>query len=123
MAEQSKIMLAQYQANLQVPKVQVMNCGNRVSRWRCPPDGFVKINFDGVMFNESNMSGIGVVIRDNNGAILASCSEKLPQAYKVDEIGALATLKALSFACELGFQSAILEGDSWSDSSIEVRGA
>ena len=39
--------------------------------------GFVKVNFDGVVFGELNKSGVGVVIRDNNGAVLASCSEKL----------------------------------------------
>ena len=52
------------------------------------------------------------MIKDNNGAILASCSEKITQAHKADEIEALAALKALSFAHELGFRSAILEGDS-----------
>ena len=53
-----------------------------------------------------------MVIRDSNGAVLASCSQKIPQAYKVEEIEALAALKALSSALELGFQSAILESDS-----------
>ena len=72
----------------------------------------MKINFDGAVFGASNMSNIGVVIRDSNGAILASCSQKIPQAYKAEEIEALAALKALSFAFELGFRSAILEGDS-----------
>ena len=105
-------MLAQYQANLQVPEVQVVNSGNGGLRRRCPQAGFVKINFDGAVFSEPNMSGIGVVTKDNNGVVLASCSEKLPQAYKADEIKALAALKALSFAYELGFRSAILEGDS-----------
>ena len=37
---------------------------------------------------------------------------KIPQAYKVEEIKVLVALKALSFAFELGFRSAILEGDS-----------
>ena len=72
----------------------------------------MKINFDGVVFGASNMSGIGVVIRDSNGAILASCSQKIPQACKAEEIEVLSALKALSFAFELGFRSAILEGDS-----------
>ena len=72
----------------------------------------MKINFDGAVFGASNMSNIGVVIRDSNGAILASYSQKIPQAYKAEEIEALAALKALSFAFELGFRSAILEGDS-----------
>ena len=32
----------------------------------------MKINFDGVVFGESNMSSIGVMIQDSNGAVLAS---------------------------------------------------
>ena len=81
-------------------------------RWSCPPSELVKINFDGVVFGASNMFGIGVVIRDSNGDVLTSCSQKIPQAYKVEEIEALAAFKALSFAFVLGFSSAILEGDS-----------
>ena len=53
-----------------------------------------------------------MVIRDNNGAVLASCLEKLHQAYKPEEVEALAALKAVTLACDLGFRKAILEGDS-----------
>ena len=55
-----------------------------------------------------------MVIRDNNGAVLASCLEKLHQAYKPEEVEALAALKAVTLACDLGFRKAILEGDSLS---------
>ena len=94
------------------PKCPGITNGSGGMRWRCPPAGLVKINFDGAVFGASNMFGIGVVIWDSNGAVLASCSQKIPQSYKVEEIEALAALKALSFAFELGFRSAILEGDS-----------
>ena len=53
-----------------------------------------------------------MVIQDNNGVVLASCSKKIHQAYKPDEVEALAALKAVTFAHELGFRNAILEGDS-----------
>ena len=41
-----------------------------------------------------------------------SFSQKIPRAYKAEEIEALAALNALSFAFELGFHSTILKGDS-----------
>ena len=113
-AKQAKQMLAQFRANLQITKVQVTDSSNGGSRWRSPQDGLVKINFDGAVFSESNKSKIGVVILDNNGAVLASCSKKIHQAYKPKEIEVLVALKAMSFALELGFRSAILEGDSLS---------
>ena len=70
------------------------------------------MNFDGAVFGELNKSSVGVVIRDNNGAVLASCSKKLSQAYKAKETETLAALKALMFTHELGFHRIILEGDT-----------
>ena len=58
------------------------------------------------------MSGIGAIIRNHDAAVMASCAEKLNQTYKVEEIEALAALKALQLANDLGFQNVILEGDS-----------
>ena len=75
-AEQSKLMLEQYRPNLQVIEVQVSN-GNGGTRSQTSTAGFVKINFNGAIFRDSNMSGIGVVIRDNNRAVLASCLKKI----------------------------------------------
>ena len=59
--------------------------------WRVPLASFVKINFDGTVFDDTNMSGVGVVIRDSYGEVLASCSEKISQAYEAEVTEALAT--------------------------------
>ena len=111
-ADRAKELLAQYRVILQVPKVQIVHSGSGGLRWKCPQAGLIKINFDGAVCSKANMSGVGAVIKHDKGAILASCSEKIPQAYNADEIEALAARKALSFAADLGVQSAILEGDS-----------
>ena len=66
----------------------------------------------GHLIDEAKMSGIGVGIRESNGAVLAYFSQKIPPAYKAEEIKALVALNALSFAFELGFRSIILKGDS-----------
>ena len=66
----------------------------------------------GHLIDEAKISGIGVGIWESNGAILASFSQKIPQAYKAEVIEALAALNALSFAFELGFRSTILKSDS-----------
>nr|POF04430.1 hypothetical protein CFP56_32043 [Quercus suber] len=71
-----------------------------------------RANTEASIFGELNKSGVGVVIRDNNGVVLASCSEKMSQVYKAEETEALAAQKALMFAHELGFQRVILEGDA-----------
>nr|XP_023923041.1 uncharacterized protein LOC112034451 [Quercus suber] len=111
-AEQAKQKLNQFKADWRNPGVMVTDRTVGSSNWLCPQDGWVKANFDGAVFSEFNQSGVGVVIKDKNGAVMASCSEKILHAYKPDEVEALAALKAASLARDLGFQNVILEGDS-----------
>lgn len=111
-AAQSRAKLEQYRADIQGSEVQVGSNGSGGNSWRVPQAGFVKVNFDGAIFGDSRLSGVGVVIKDSNGAVLASCAEKIGQVYKAEETEALAALKALTFAHELGFQNVVLEGDA-----------
>ena len=76
------------------------------AKWIC------KVNFDGANAEASRLSGVGVAIRDLEGAVLASCAEKFNQPFKAKDTEALAAMKALSFAHELGFQNIVLEGDA-----------
>ena len=75
--------------------MQLGSSGIRGTRWRPPQASFVKINFNGAVFDSSHSSGVGTVIRNHNGAVMAPCAEKLNQAYKAGGIEALAALKAL----------------------------
>ena len=56
--------------------------------------------------------GIGVVIRDNRGLVIASCSKVVHQVLGVCDVEAMATTWALSFAFDVGVKQAVLEGDS-----------
>lgn len=55
--------------------------------------------------------GIGVVIRNNLGLVIASCSQKLSQPYSGENIEALVAAKAFSFASKIGISKVVLEGD------------
>nr|XP_023913022.1 uncharacterized protein LOC112024645 [Quercus suber] len=81
-------------------------------RWKPPPADLVKINFDGATCSGTNKSGLGVVIRDSMGQVLASCSKVVNQAHSSSEVEAMAAGLVLSFAAELGVKNAVLEGDS-----------
>ncbi|XP_075636673.1 uncharacterized protein LOC142608901 [Castanea sativa] len=83
----------------------------RIVRWQPPPQGMIKINFDGSTSAKDQASSIGVVLRDENGSVLASLAQQLPQLYTPLIIEAKAALRALQFAAELGFNQVILEGD------------
>ena len=71
----------------------------------------VKINFDGALFSKEQKSGIGVVVRDAQGEVLASQSRTLSHVYSPFEVKGMATTSALQLASELGFQEVTLEGD------------
>ena len=72
----------------------------------------MKIYFDGAVFSSDNRFGICVVIRNSIGLFIASCSQNLPHAYSSDEVEALTSAKALSFAVEIGITKVVLEANS-----------
>ena len=72
----------------------------------------MKINYDNATFKDQKKSGIGVVIRDENGMVLALMAKHLQQLYMALEIEAMAASTALTFATQVGFHRGILELDS-----------
>ncbi|KAL4643893.1 hypothetical protein ACB092_02G124200 [Castanea dentata] len=67
-----------------------------------PPLHGYKINFDGAIFEKENVAGLGVVIRNHEGLVMAS----------LFEVKALVVGRAVEFALELGFDNIFLE-DLW----------
>ncbi|KAL0005066.1 hypothetical protein SO802_012627 [Lithocarpus litseifolius] len=46
-------------------------------KWQPPPKDTYKINYDGAVFSKSEEAGIGVVIRNERGEMMASLAEKV----------------------------------------------
>ena len=61
-------------ANMVQQSQALVSSTSRVS-WIPPPANSLKINFDGALFKDINKSGLGVVIRNDLGQVLASLSE------------------------------------------------
>ncbi|XP_065620311.1 uncharacterized protein LOC136063608 [Quercus suber] len=80
--------------------------------WIPPPANSLKINFDGALFKDINKAGLGVVIRNDHGQVIASLSEQIQMPFSSDLVEALAAARAISFAYELSFTNYVLEGDS-----------
>ena len=72
----------------------------------------LKINFDRAVFKEENAVGIGVVIRDEKGHVMASMAEKILHPNSVAIVEAMAAVNALTFAQDIGLSYLILEGDT-----------
>ena len=64
-----------------------------------------------VLFSQ-NQTGIGVIVRNNNGQVIDSLSQQLNQAYKSIEVEVMAAIRVLEFAAELGLDGVVVEDDS-----------
>ena len=82
-----------------------------VIQWSPPANSAIKLNFDGLVFQEFDDADLGVVARDSKGLVLAPLVEKVLQPHLVAELEATAAVCALNFAQELNLSSIILECD------------
>ena len=108
LAQSASALLVEFQQGKQRQEPK-----NRVGsmRWQSPLEDIVKENFDGAVFREDQETGIGVVIRNNKGQMLAALSEKVIMPTIVEILEMLAARRAAVFARELRFHKVFFEGD------------
>ena len=81
-------------------------------KWSPPPESWVKVNFDGALFKETDSAGLGVIIRNDLGLVMAASSQIIPLPTSVEMVEVLAARNAICLARELQFNKVIVEGDS-----------
>ena len=82
------------------------------TRWTPPPLARFKLNFDALIFQEGGAFGIGAIIRNDRGEVMASLSTKGPPVACSEEAEILACRRAVEFALECGFTELVIEGDN-----------
>ena len=80
--------------------------------WATPPPGVYKINVDGATFEDGRPSGVGVVIKDCRGMVVAASAELLSATYGVEDTEALAAEEGMLLASQMMLTKIILESDS-----------
>ncbi len=88
------------------------NQAQGTARWKPPEMGWVKINYDGAVFNDTGEAGIGVIIRNSQGAVMASLSQKIPFSHSVEAVEATVARATVQLVLDLGFMEVEVEGDS-----------
>ena len=58
--------------------------------WSALTQTWYKANFDGALFSSTNAAGLGVVIRDNVGAVIGALSMRIPLPQSVATVETLA---------------------------------
>ncbi|XP_075636907.1 uncharacterized protein LOC142609178 [Castanea sativa] len=81
-------------------------------KWNPLAQGCYKVNVDGAMFNKRKQTGIGVVIRDDVGEVIAAMSKRMAVPLGALETEAKAMETAVCFAVDVGIRDVIFEGDS-----------
>ena len=76
--------------------------------WQRPPQGVVKINFDGSLKEEIRRGGIGVVARNDKGEVLGALHAFIEEITDACVIEAYAAIRALTFGQEMGFRDILL---------------
>ena len=79
--------------------------------WKSPPWSKLKVNFDGSVFRENQRVGVGVIVRNAEGSVIASMAESFHLPFSVAAVEVIVAKKALQFTKDLGLSSIILEGD------------
>ncbi|XP_059461760.1 uncharacterized protein LOC132190696 [Corylus avellana] len=81
-------------------------------KWKAPPMGKVKTNWDIATDSKQNRLDFGVIIRDDRGRVLTALSKTLNSIQELVVGEAMGALAAVEFSRDSGFFDVILEGDS-----------
>jgi ribonuclease HI/exonuclease III len=81
-------------------------------KWSNPPNGIFKVNWDAALLKDHSGIGIGAIIRDEFGSVIAALSRTVNARMDPVTAEATAALHAVELCRDVGVQDLILEGDS-----------
>jgi ribonuclease HI len=85
---------------------------NKEKKWEKPPMNFVKVNWDAAISKEHNITGVGVILRDHRGDVIASFCTHKPTAMEPASAEAMAAWYATEICKQMDARYIILEGDA-----------
>ncbi|XP_073294606.1 uncharacterized protein [Primulina huaijiensis] len=80
--------------------------------WHPPPESFVKCNIDAAFPNGADVTGLGMVLRNDSGGFIGCRSSVYYGKLDVKEGEAMGLLEAISWGHTMGYQKVVFELDS-----------
>lgn len=81
-------------------------------QWRPPGENYLKANWNATLDVKSRKMGIGVIIKNEKGEVIATCCDSRDYVNQLALAECLALRKAMGFCRDLSFNRVILEGDA-----------
>ncbi|KAL3537392.1 hypothetical protein ACH5RR_000758, partial [Cinchona calisaya] len=83
-----------------------------ISTWKNPNLGFSKANFNATIFAILDISGIGIVVRDDTGKFIAGLTRKVDDVFAPNMAEVQVAKAAFELLLQLGLQMITIEGDA-----------
>ncbi|KAM6571333.1 hypothetical protein CsatA_015413 [Cannabis sativa] len=81
-------------------------------KWTAPPQGRLKLNTDAAIDKERNIVGIGAILRDSDGYVIAALSKPIQGNFKAEEMEALGLALSLNWLLSHNLSVDYIETDS-----------
>ncbi|GLT53802.1 hypothetical protein SLA2020_270480 [Shorea laevis] len=92
-----------YGANMKGDNQEVPLHNPIVPHWKAPPDGVYKINWDAAIDKSRRIMGVGVIVRDGEGEVVAALHSSQMGIMDPATAEAYAAWKAVQFGRDWGF--------------------
>ena len=89
-----------------------MSIPNIAIRWTKPEAGWHKCNVDAAVFSHENCIGIGCIVRDEDGLMVAAKNSKVRGDADPAIAEAISCREALSWLKYLGFNKVVIDSDA-----------
>uniref|UniRef100_A0A803PNH7 Reverse transcriptase domain-containing protein n=1 Tax=Cannabis sativa TaxID=3483 RepID=A0A803PNH7_CANSA len=94
------------------PLPQTSTAAAPLKPWTPPPLGMLKMNVDAAVDSTRKITGMGALIRNSNGAVVAAISQPILGCYASHEMEALAMFHCLNWAIQLHLPVSLVETDA-----------
>jgi ribonuclease HI len=82
------------------------------SHWKPPVEGSIKANWDAAVDRENGRIGIGVVVRDSGGNVIAACCSVLSAPFDLATAEAFGVWNLAEYCSRIAFRKIEVEGDA-----------